>query len=108
MTILDWNWMISFSAETTLMLAISLLTSVLIRHHKDFPVELLQNQRDNKILNIILFRHNQKYRCLLLTKHFSIDSGIKAQYLLQFGIEEGVQSGERCGKNRLHGLLCGI
>ena len=26
MTIPDWNWMISFSAETTLMLAISLLT----------------------------------------------------------------------------------
>ena len=50
----------------------------------------------------------ERKRGLLLTKHFRIDGGIKAQYLLQFGIEERVQSGECGGKNRLHGLLCGI
>lgn len=59
-------------------------SSILICDHQNSPVELPQNQKDNKILVVFFFRHNKKYRCLLLTKHFSIKRDINEQYLFQF------------------------
>ena len=82
-------------------------SSILICDHQNSPVELPQNQKDNKILVVFFFRHNKKYRCLLLTKHFSI-KGTSTNSIYSSSETKKSSIWIIPWKNRLHGLLCDI
>lgn len=68
-------------------------------------VELLDDQADNKILCVVFLRHNKKDGAFPRTEFLCVNGCIKAQYLLQLGIQKSIESGESCGENTLHSLL---
>lgn len=78
---------------------------MLVGHRKDFTVELLDDQADDEIFCVIFLRHDEEDGAFLRTELLGIDCRVKAQYLLQLGIQKSVEPGERRGEDALHGLL---
>lgn len=69
--------------------AIFQLPAVFVRNGEDFPVELLDDQRDHE-KDRHLFRHDDKQRRLLPAELLRVDLRIEAENLFQLAVEEGI------------------
>ena len=80
----------------------------LICHGQDLPVELLDDQGDHEEGIGIFLRHDQEDGALLPAELLRINLCVKAQELLQLGIQKGIQPGQGCTHDAGHGLFGSI
>lgn len=83
------------------------LPAVFIRHRKDFPVQLLDEQTDHEVSIGVFLRHDDKNGGLLLTKALCIHRRIKAQHLLHLRVQKRIEPGQRRTHDTCHSLIAG-
>ena len=84
------------------------MTSVFICDGQDLTVELLDDEADHKERVGVFLRHDDKDGRFFSAELLGVYLRIEAQELLQFRVQEGIESGQRRGHDRRHTLFSGI
>ena len=84
------------------------LPTVLVGHREELPAQVLDHQPSHEVLGGILLRQDEEDGGLSAGEGLGVHGAVKAQDLLQLGIQEGVEPGEDGGEDGGHGLLGGV